>query len=55
MTLSFQFAMSSSPLSLASSVPSSASLRDEECGLGDVPEVLRFGDQPPSPLWDSDA
>ena len=55
MTLSFQLAMSSSPLSLASSVPSSPSFRDEEWGWGDLPELLRFGDQPPSPPWDSDA
>ena len=55
MTLSFQLAMSSSPLSLASLVPSSPSFWHEECGWGDVPELLRFGDQPPSPPWDSDA
>ena len=45
--------MSSSPLSVASSVPSSPSF--PECGWGDLPELLRFGDQPPSPPWDSDA
>ena len=49
--LSFQLAMSSSPLSVASSVPSSPSFRD---GCGDLPELLRFGDQPASPPWDSD-
>ena len=54
-TLSFQLAMSSSPLSLASSVPSVPSFRDEECGGGDLPELTRFGDQHPSPPWDSDA
>ena len=48
-----QFAMSSSPLSVASSVPSGPSL--PECGWGDLPELLRFGDQRPSPPWDSDA
>ena len=48
-----QFAMSSSPLSVASSAPSSPSF--PECGWGDLPELLRFGDQPPSPPWDSDA
>ena len=47
--------MLSSPLSLASSVPSSPSFRDDECGWGDLPELLRFGDQPPSPPWDFDA
>ena len=47
------FAMSSSPLSVASSAPSSPSF--PECGWGDLPELLRFGDQPPSPPWDSDA
>ena len=47
-TLSFQLAMSSSPLSLASSVPSSPSFRDDEWGWGDLPELLWFGDQPPS-------
>ena len=52
MTLSFQLAMSSSPLSVASSVPSSPSFRD---GWGDLPELLWFGDQPASPPWDSDA
>ena len=52
MTLSFQLAMSSTPLSVASSVPSSPSFRD---GRGDLPELLRFGDQPASPPWDSDA
>ena len=51
-TLSFQLAMSSSPLSVASSVPSSPSFRD---GWGDLPELLRFGDEPASPLWDSNA
>ena len=45
--------MSSSPLSKASSVSSSPSF--PECGWGDLPELLRFGDQPPSPPWDSDA
>ena len=45
--------MSSRPLSVASSAPSSPSF--QECGWGDLPEVLRFGDQPPSPPWDSDA
>ena len=48
-----QFAMLSSPLSVASSVPSSPSF--PECGWGDLPEPLRFGDQPPSPPRDSDA
>ena len=48
-----QFVMSSSPLSVASSVPSSPSF--PKCGWGDLPELLRFGDQPPSPPWDSDA
>ena len=48
-----QFAMSSSPLSVASSVPSSLSFL--ECGWGDVPELLLFGDQPPSPPCDFDA
>ena len=45
--------MSSSLLSVASSVPSSPSF--PECGWGDLPELLRFGDKPPSPPWDSDA
>ena len=48
-----QFVMCSSPLSVASSVPSSPSF--PECGSGDLPELLRFGDQPSSPPWDSDA
>ena len=48
-----QFALSSSPLSVASSAPSSPSF--PECGWGDLPELLRFGDKPPPPLWDSDA
>ena len=52
MTLSFQLTMSSSPLSVASSFPSSPSFR---VGWGDLPELLRFGDQPASPPWDSDA
>ena len=39
-TLSFQLAMSSSHLSLASSVPSSPFLGDEECCWGDLPELL---------------
>ena len=52
MTLSFQLAMSYSPLSVASSVPSSPSFRD---GWGDLPELVRFRDQPVSPPWDSDA
>ena len=45
--------MSPSPLSVASSAPSSPSF--PECGWGDPPEFLRFGDQPPSPPWHSDA
>ena len=45
--------MSSSLLSVASSVPSSPSF--PERGWGDLPELLRFGDQPPSPPWDSEA
>ena len=39
MTLSFRLAMSSSPIRVASSVPSSPSFRD---GLGDLPELLRL-------------
>ena len=54
-TLSFQHGTSSSPLSLALSVPSSPSCRDQECGRRDLPELLLFGDQPPSAPWDSDA
>ena len=45
--------MSSSPLSVASSAPSSPSF--PECGWADLPELLRFGDQHPSPPWDYDA
>ena len=52
MTLSFQLAMSSSPLSVASSVPSTPSFRD---GQEDLPELLQFGHQPASPPWESDA
>ena len=48
-----QFAVSSNPLSVASSAPSSPSF--PQCGWGDLLELLRFGDQPPSPPWDSDA
>ena len=55
MTPSFQLAMSSSPLNVASSFPSGPSFRDEECGWGDLPELLRFGDQPASPPRDSNA
>ena len=36
-----------------SSVPSSRCF--PECSWGNLPELLRFGDHPPSPTWDSDA
>ena len=52
MTLSFQLAMLSSPFSVPPSVPSSRSFPD---GRGDLPKLVRFGDQRASPPCDSDA
>ena len=40
---------------LAWPLPSPPALRPRKVVWGDLPELLRFGDQPPSPRWDPDA